>query len=113
MTLIKLSEESEENVCDVMVRDFLTSSQQHLNLATDPDAPEADFRSNCIAAQLCGMVAYLLDQINQMDSGVGPDVAWELHDWCQDGEPLAQWVADELHNRGVDVESLAATRAKV
>ncbi len=106
MPLIKLSGESDQNVTDVMVRDFLVSSQQHLNLATAPDTPEADFRSNCMAAQLCGMVALLLTELKNLDQGTAADVAWQVHDFCQDGEPLAEWVAEELNNRGVDVEAM-------
>lgn len=107
MSLIKLSGENPDmNVTDAMVRDFLVSSQQHLNAATNPDTPEADFRVNCALAQLEGLVALLLVELKSLDQGTAADVAWQVHDFCQDGEPLAGWVAQELTDRGIDVEAM-------
>ena len=107
MAMIKLSEENPDmNVTDAMVRDFLVSSQRHLNSATAPGTPEVDFRNSAIMALLSGLVAYLLAELKDLDQGTAADVAWQVHDFCEHGEPLADWVAEELTRRGVDVEAM-------
>jgi len=112
MTLIELSDENPDmNVTDAIVQDFLVSSQRHTNAATDSTTPEADFRLNCTVAALSALVAYLLVELKDVDQSTAADVAWQVSDFCQDGEPLAQWVAEELNNRGVDVEAMIREQA--
>lgn len=107
MSLIDVSDENPGvNVTDAMVRDFLVSSQRHLNATMDRTASEADFRTNCMVSLLSGLVAYLLAELKDLDQGTAADVAWQVRDFCQDGEPLADWVAEELTRRGIDVEAM-------
>lgn len=85
---------------------FLTAAQQSLIAATTPGTPEAEFRWNVERATLAGMCAYLLDALHTNDQGEADEVAVALERHCADGEPLADWVAEELNRRGVEVESM-------
>lgn len=89
---------------------FLTAAQQSVIAATTPGTPESEFRWNVERATLAGMCAYLLDALHTNDRGEADEVAVALERHCADGEPLADWVAEELTRRGIEVESMIRQR---
>lgn len=58
-----------------------------------------------------GSVAYLLRRFQDAHPGLAEDIADELDQLLSFGEPLADWVAEELTKLGVDLEELRTDAA--
>lgn len=89
-----------------LLHDLLATAHAHIAAACDPTrdrADEAAFRHHCEAAQLAGMAAYLLDALDRQPGWVADGVAAAVHELAEDGEPLAEWVAEQVTARGVKV----------
>lgn len=87
-----------------LLHHLLATSHAHIAAACDPNrdrADEAAFRHHCEAAQLAGMAAYLLDALGSHFGNTVDLVCRELDQLATDGEPLAEWVADQVIRRGV------------
>lgn len=87
---------------EVMLWLYLIESQRRMTRALDDPHPDSiQWNADVQIANLSGMCAFLLDQLHQCDPGQAADVAWTLYDWDTDGEPCAQWVGEQIADRGV------------
>lgn len=94
--------QQEPQTTEVMTRLFLVDSKYRLDAVFDSEWPDPRLKDlHAIASTLAGMCAYLLDQMHQLDQDTATDVAWQLHDWSDDGEGCADWVAQEVRRRGI------------
>lgn len=99
---------SEPTAYEAVTEQFLTAAHRSIAAACKPGNTTEDLAMHTNVACLAGLVAYLLEQIRQYDTGTANDVAWEVHDFAEDGEPLADWVAGQLRARGLNPDALAA-----
>lgn len=86
-----------------LLHDLLATAHAHVAAACDPtrdNGDEAAFRAHCEAAQLAGIAAYLLDALD-VDTSGAEEVAREVSQLAEDGEPLAEWVAEQVQARGI------------
>lgn len=88
-----------------MMREFLTASTKHTAAACDPTTPKEDFATHCALAQAYGLTAYVLHAFDQTGDD-STELAWELHDFFGDGEPLSEWVSGRLASYRVNVDAL-------
>lgn len=88
---------------EVMTRLFLVDSKYRLDAVfADLDWAHPELKNlQSQVSTLAGICAYLLDQLHQLDGGTATDVAWQVHDWCDDGEGCADWVTEEIQRRGI------------
>lgn len=96
------------SVVEVVMHDFLTAAAKHIAAATDPAEPKEHFATHCCLAQAYGLVAYVLDAYHQTGAD-STELAWELTDLLANGEPLDEWVREQLTARGVNVDDLTAS----
>lgn len=97
------------DVVERMLVDYLTAAQKSLIKAVDPDGPPTSsprFGYLVERATLTGMCAYLLSRLNDTAPSLAADAAAALMAFADDGEPLADWVTDQLARRAVDVEAM-------
>ncbi len=95
------------SVVEVVMHDFLTAAAKHITAACDPNEPNEHFATHCALAQAYGITAYILDAYHQSGED-STELAWELLDLLGDGEPLDEWVREQLTARGVNVDELTA-----
>lgn len=98
-----------------LVVDHLTDSQRMINYATDPtlavgSCPHCNVditRWRMTVASLTATVAYLGTAVTLLDVashlGRADALAEELTELIALGEPLAEWVAEQLNNRNIQV----------
>ncbi len=92
-----------------VLRDLLISSRRNLVEATDPATPSSEFGFRAWLAGYAGLAALLMEELRQRDPERAENIALLLDDRLGDGEYIADWVAAQLHNMGIDVETLATT----
>lgn len=90
-----------------LIVDHLTDSQRVLNYAIDP-ARAGDHCHQCnrwrmTVASLTATVAYLGYWVAQMSPYRADEFADELTEMIADGEPLVEWVAEQLNTRNIQV----------
>jgi hypothetical protein len=96
------------SVVEVVMHDFLTAAAKHIAAATDPAEPNERFATHCALSQAYGLVAYVLNAYHQSGED-STELAWELTDLLANGEPLDEWVREQLTARGVNVDEITAS----
>lgn len=91
------------NIVDRTIGIFLAAAQRHTNQACEPNAP--DFAKHCAFALAFGEIAYVLETLQRVDRRTAERVALDMDEFADDGEPLANWVAAQLNQRGIEVPS--------
>lgn len=97
---------SEPNAGLVVYAQYLEASARELVAAKGKPAVEQQLRWSL--AQAHGVVAYLMWALHDSDQGAASDAGWEITEMCEAGEPMADWVTEQLVKLGVDVEALIA-----
>lgn len=90
-------------VVEELTANFLRASHHHIRKSFDPATPKDDFTTHCGFAHAYALVAYLLDAHQQTGDDT-TELAWELHEFAQNGEPLADWVNEQVHARGIKTD---------
>lgn len=93
------------NAALVVAADFLESSARQLNAGFD-NYDDPNHTSNFLLATAYGAVAFLLHELHANDQGAASDAAWELSEMTEAGQPLADWVSDQLAALGIDAGAL-------
>jgi hypothetical protein len=91
---------------EATMEDFLRAASIHTGKALDPATPREEFATHCALGHAYSLVAYLLDAHLQTGDDT-TELAWELHEFAEDGEPLAHWVGDQVRARGINTDEPA------
>jgi len=94
------------NAALVLAADFLECSARNLNAFFDSPTSTAGRDETLQLASAYASVAYLLHALHANDQGAASDAAWELQEMGEAGEPLADWVGDQLGKLGIDAGAL-------
>lgn len=79
-----------------MLRRYLKSSAAFLSAGCADDVDRNIQDHLWEKSTLAGMCAYLLHALATLDPAGAESIAAELHSFDEDGEPLADWVDDQL-----------------
>lgn len=96
---------------DRLIRNLLHASVMYLARGT---APRGEGRPDILVEEVlvstyAGAAAFLLDALSPHLSAEAIEaIAEELTDLMEDGEPLAEWVADAATARGIDVDEIVS-----
>lgn len=100
------------NMALVIAAEHLEMSARQLSRGMDvpqdsaPELPASTVHFLFSAAY--GAIAFLLHRLHEVDGSAASDAAWDLHEMCEAGEPLASWVSEELAKLGLDAGALEA-----
>ena len=89
---------------EATMEDFLRAASIQIAKAFDPATTREEFNTHCALGHAYSLVAYLLDARIQTGEDL-TDLAVELNEFAEDGEPLAHWVAEQVHARGIDTSA--------
>jgi hypothetical protein len=79
-----------------MRRQYLEYAARQTIAACTPGLPEVEWRAVCAHAQMASMIAFLIEAIERIDYADADAVATDLDEMCTEGQPLADWVDQQL-----------------
>lgn len=100
-----MSTDTEPTPAETLGRGLLEAHVKFLARAVEPFAPGETFLSNAMAAHYAAAAAWLLDTITGLvDAPTANDIAAELSELMEMGEPLADWAGEAANEMGINAD---------